>query len=56
MNIFAIASTGRSQPGAALQMPVATVPGCSAFTVTPLPASRRASSRVKRTLASLERA
>src|SRR5882762_3836321 len=55
MNIFAMASTGRTHSGAAFQMPVATAPGCNAFTVTPLPESRRASSRVKSTLASLDR-
>jgi hypothetical protein len=35
--------------------PLATVPGCTELAVTPVPASRRASSLVNRMLASFER-
>jgi hypothetical protein len=44
----------RSPQGSSLQMSVATTPGWSAKVVTPLPASRRASSFVKSTLASFD--
>ena len=43
-------------PGAPLQMLVATAPGCSALTVTPLPSSFFASQRVISTLPSFARA
>jgi len=47
---------GFAQSGAPDQMFVSTEPGCTLLEVTPVPASRRASSAEKSTLPSLERA
>jgi hypothetical protein len=56
MNGRPIAITVRSNPdvSSALPKPVRTAPGCSEFAVTPVPASRRANSTVKSTLASFD--
>ena len=48
-------SSTRSSAGLPRNSWLLTTPGCSAFTVTPVPARRRASSRANSTLASLER-
>ncbi len=52
---FMTASTGRANHGAPDQILVATEPGCSALTVTPVPASSAARLRACSTLASLDR-
>ncbi|SLJ82496.1 Uncharacterised protein [Mycobacteroides abscessus subsp. abscessus] len=43
---LAIAASGLPYQGMVSQMPVATAPGWKALTVTPVPSSLRASSRV----------
>ena len=48
--------SGRTGHGTRRQMSDATTPGCSAYVVTPVPATRRASSCVNSTLPSLETA
>jgi len=55
ISFFASQIIGCIHPGAQPQIPVATAPGCTAFTVTPLPSSRFASARVNSTLPSLLR-
>ena len=55
ISFFASQIIGCIQSGAQSQIPVATAPGCTAFTVTPLPSSRFASARVNSTLPSLLR-
>ena len=52
---LATARNGRAYHGARDQMSVATLPGCTALTVTPNGASSAASDRAYSTLASLER-
>ena len=48
--------SGRTGHGTRRQMSEATTPGCSAYVVTPVSATRRASSAENSTLASLETA
>ena len=51
-----LVTIGRTGHGTRRQMSEATTPGCSAYVVTPVPATRRASSWVNSTLPSLETA
>ena len=51
-----LVTIGRTGHGTRRQMSEATTPGCSAYVVTPVPATRRASSCVNSTLHSLETA